>query len=49
MYKYIFFADGTNLLCYDRNVIELVCVGLEKLQTWFSVNRLTHYVFFLNT
>ena len=44
VFKYILFADDTNLLCCDRDLNELVRminVGLEQLQTWFSVNRLS--------
>ena len=44
MFKYILFADDTNLLYCDRNLNELVRIingGLEQLQTWFSVNRLS--------
>ena len=36
--------DDTNLLCCDRDLNELVRMingGLEQLQTWFSVNRLS--------
>ena len=43
-FKYILFADDTNLLCCDGDLNELVRVingGLEQLQTWFSVNRLS--------
>ena len=44
VFKYILFAHDTNLLCCDRNLNELVWMingGLEQLQTWFSVNRLS--------
>ena len=44
VFKYILFADDTNLLCCDRDLNELVRMihgGLEQLQTWFSVNRLS--------
>ena len=44
MFKYILSADDTILLCCDRDLNELVRVindGLEQLQTWFSVNRLS--------
>ena len=50
------FADDTNLLCCDRDLNELVRMmngGLEQLQTWFSVSRLslniskTNYMLFL--
>ena len=44
VFKYILFADDTNLLCCDRNLNELVLVingGLEQLQTWCFVNRLS--------
>ena len=40
----IFVADDTNLLCCDRDLNALVWMingGLEQLQTWFSVNRLS--------
>ena len=40
VFKYILFADDTNLLCCDRDLNELVWVingGLKQLQTWFSV------------
>ena len=43
-FKYILFADDTNLLCCDGDLNELVRVingGLEQLQTWFFVNRLS--------
>ena len=57
MFKYILFADDTNLLCCDRDLNELIRVindGLEQLQTWFFVNRLiiiiskTNYLIFGN-
>ena len=57
VFKYILFADDTNLLCCDRDLNELVRMingGLEQLQTWFSVNRLslniskTNYMIFGN-
>ena len=38
VFKYILFADDTNLLCCDRDLNELVRVingGLEQLQTWY--------------
>ena len=44
VFKYILFADDTNLLCCDRDLNELVRMingGLEQLQTWISVNRLS--------
>ena len=44
VFKHILFADDTNLLCYDRDLNELVRVingGLEQLQTCFFVNRLS--------
>ena len=44
VFRYILFADDTNLLCCDRDLNELVRMingGLEQLQTWFSVNRLS--------
>ena len=57
VFKYILFADDTNLLCCDRDLDKLVRMingGLEQLQTWFSVNRLslniskTNYMIFGN-
>ena len=44
VFRYILFADDTNLLCCDRDLNELVRMingGLEQLQTWFSINRLS--------
>ena len=44
VFKYILFADDPSLLCCDRDLNELVRMindGLEQLQTWFSVNRLS--------
>ena len=41
VFKYILFADETNLLCCDRDLNELGRMlngGLEQLQTWFYVN-----------
>ena len=55
MYMYILFADDTNLLCCHSDLNELVRMtnaGLDQLQVWFSVNRLslnvtkTNYMFF---
>ena len=57
VFKYILFADDTNLLCCDKDLNKLIRMingGLEQLQTWFSVNRLslniskTNYVIFGN-
>ena len=57
VFKYILFADDTNLLCCERDLNELVRMingGLEQMQTWFSVNRLplniskTNYMIFGN-
>ena len=55
--KFILFADDTNLLCCHSDLNELVQMinaGLDQLQLWFSVNRLslnvtkTNYMFFGN-
>ena len=55
--NFILFADDTNILCCDRDLNELVGMinnGLEQLQVWFSVNRLslnvtkTNYMIFGN-
>ena len=57
VFKYILFADDTNLLCCDKYINKLIRMingGLEQLQTWFSVNRLslniskTNYMIFGN-
>ena len=57
VFKYILFADDTNLLCCDKDLNKLIRMingGLEQLQTWFSVNRLslniskTNYMIFGN-
>ena len=48
-----FFADDTNLFCSDNDINDLcgiINVELDKLSTWFSVNKLslnmqkTHYI-----
>ena len=53
----ILFADDTNILCCDRDLnepVRMINGGLEQLQTWFSVNRLslniskTNYMIFGN-
>ena len=44
VFKYILFADDTNLLCCDKDLNKLIRMingGLEQLETWFSVNRLS--------
>ena len=44
-FKYVIFADDTNLLCCDRDLNELVRMingVLAQLQTWFSVNLLMY-------
>ena len=42
-FKYIFFADDTNLVCSGKNLKELL-IGieseLESLKTWFDINTL---------
>ena len=59
MFKYniMIHVYDTNILCCDRDLNELVRMingGLEQLQTWFSVNRLslniskTNYMIFGN-
>ena len=57
VFKLIIFADETNLLCCHSALNELVRMintGLNHLQVWFSVNRLslnvtkTNYMFFGN-
>ena len=57
VFTFILFADDTNILCCDRDLNELVMMinnGLEQLQVWFSVNRLslnvtkTNYMIFGN-
>ena len=53
--KFILFADDTNILYSDSNVHNLISIinhELDKLYTWFSVNKLslnaskTHYMVF---
>ena len=53
----ILFADDTNLFCSDNDINDLcgiINVELDKLNTWFSVNKLslnvqkTHYIVFGN-
>ena len=53
----ILFADDTNLFCSDNDINDLcgiINVELDKLSTWFSVNKLslniqkTHYIVFGN-
>ena len=41
--KYILFADDTNMFCADSNIGKLsdMCDILDKMSTWFAVNRLT--------
>ena len=57
VFKYILFADDTNLLCCDRDLNELVWMingGLEQLHKWCSVKCLliniskTNYMIFGN-
>ena len=53
----ILFADNTNKICSDNdinNLCDIINVELDKLNTWFSVNKLslniqkTHYIVFGN-
>ena len=57
VFTFILFADDTTLLCCHSDLNELVRMinaGLDQLQVWFSVNRLslnvrkTNYMFFEN-
>ena len=57
VFKFILFADDKNLLCCHSDLNELVRMintGLDQLQVWSSVNRLslnvtkTNYMFFEN-
>ena len=57
VFKFILFADDKNLLCCHSDLNELVRMintGLDQLQVWSSVNRLslnvtkTNYMFFGN-
>ena len=54
VFKFILFADDTNLLCCHSDLNELVRMtnaGLDQIHVWFSVNRLslnvtkTNYMF----
>ena len=55
IFKFILFADDTNIFCCDSNLDKLLRVinaELEKIHMWFSANRLslnvakTNYMFF---
>ena len=55
IFKFILFADDTNIFCCDRDLnklIRVINVELEKIHMWFSGNRLslnvakTKYMFF---
>ena len=42
--KYILFADDTNLFCANKNINQLITTVssvLEKMCTWFAVNKLS--------
>jgi hypothetical protein len=43
IFKFILFADDTNLFCSGSDLSQLsliVCKELNKLNTWFAVNKL---------
>lgn len=43
-FRYVKFADDTNLFCSGKNLRELMCCverGLENLKNWFDVNKLS--------
>ncbi len=43
-FRYVIFADDTNLFCSGKNLKELLCcveMELENLKTWFDVNKLS--------
>ena len=55
LFKFIIFADDTNLFCSNRDIVNLrimVCHELSKLETWFALNKLslndskTNYIIF---
>lgn len=57
MFKFILFADDTNLFLSNKSLTELeniVNIELEKLSVWFKANKLslnigkTHYILFRN-
>ena len=57
LFKFIIFADDTNLFCSNRDIVNLsimVCHELSKLETWFALNKLslnvskTNYMLFSN-
>ena len=57
IFTFILFADDTNMFCCESNINELVRLTkdeLNKLHTWFAVNRLylnvskTNYMIFGN-
>ena len=42
--KYILFTDDTNIFYADNNIkrlSDMVCSMLDKMSTWFAVNRFT--------
>ena len=43
-FKFILFADDTNMFYSNRDIADLVLltnIKLEKLRVWFAVNRLS--------
>ena len=44
IFKFILFADDTNMFYSNRDIADLVLltnIKLEKLRVWFAVNRLS--------
>ena len=44
LFKFIIFADDTNLFVSDKNLVDLVIsvnVELQKLSMWFKANKLS--------
>ena len=58
MFKFIIFADDTNLFCTSKGIVSLsvtICNELMKLKKWFASNKLslnitkTNYMIFCTT
>ena len=58
IFKFIIFADDTNLFCTSKDIVSLsvtICNELMKLKKWFALNKLslnitkTNYMIFCKT
>ena len=44
IFKFIIFADDTNLFCTSKDIVSLsvtICNELMKLEKWFALNKLS--------